>query len=184
MFRKLTLLALVAMIAQSGNATDKMMSMNFKNKEVQEIVEAYGKASGQKFILDPDVRGKISIVTPQPVDLDEAFHLLSSALQVRSYAIVKRDGFLLVRNARTAAKDNLETSEQLPTDTKPERLFTWVIKLQFLKAEDFEKNMRSLITRDGDFFADPRMNQLVVTDFISNLQHIKAVVQATDKKAN
>jgi len=164
-------------------AEQKMISLNAKNKEVQEIIQAYAKVSGEKFIIDPDVRGKITIIAPDKVDLPEAFHLISSALAIRGFAVVTRDGFKVIRNSRSAQKDSVEVSEQLGPN-KPERLFSWVVRLQHVKAESFEKNLRNLISRDGDFFADFSTNQLILTDYISNLYKIKDVIAAVDKKIN
>jgi type II secretory pathway component GspD/PulD (secretin) len=76
----------------------------------------------------------------------------------------------------------VETSTQLG-DIKPQRLFTWVVQLNHIKADSFEKNLRNLISRDGDFFVDPHSNRLVLTDYISNLYKIKALIDIVDVKA-
>jgi general secretion pathway protein D len=184
MLKEIALVLSMVVCAGSVFAAGKTMSMNFKNKDVAEIIEIYGKNSGEKFIIDPDVRGKMTILSEQPVDLPEAFHLMSSALALRGYAILKKEGFFMVRNARSATKDMVETSDKLPESTKPERLFTWIVKPQFLRAETFEKNLRNLISRDGDFFVDPGLNQMVITDYLSNLHRVQAIIQASDRKAN
>lgn len=184
MLSKIAMVMLALSFVSPSFAAEKMMSMNYKNAEVTAIIEAYVKASAEKFIVDPDVRGKITIISAAPVDLPEAFHLLSSALAVRGYAILKKEGFFLVRNSRSASKDMVETSEKLPESTKPERMFSWIARPQYLKVETFEKNLRNLISRDGDFFVDPSLNQMVLTDYLSNLHRIQAVIQASDRKAN
>lgn len=161
---------------------ENTIAMSFKDKEITQIIEAYSKASGEKFIIDPDVRGKMTIISPEKVPAAEALHLVASALAVRGFAIAKQDGFFMIRNARSASKDFLETSSQLG-ELKPQRLFTWVVQLKNIKAESFEKNLRNLISRDGDFFVDTATNKLILTDFISNLHKIKAVIDIVDEKA-
>lgn len=184
MWMKAALFSIGVLSASVSLAEEKTMMMNFKNTEVTDIIDAYRKNSGEKFIVDPDVRGKISILSEQPVDLPEAFHLLSSSLAVRGYAILKKDGHFLVRSSRSAGKDMVETSDTLPESTKPERLFTWIVKPKYLNASTFEKNLRNLISRDGDFFVDPRLNQIVITDYLSSLHRVQAVIKASDQKAN
>jgi len=180
---RINLLVFAVFVGCFAHASESSMEMNFKEKEVIEIIEAYRKSSGEKFIIDPDVRGKITILSEGKVPLPEAFHILSSALAVRGYAILKKDGFLLVRNARSASKDLVETSEYLPESPKPERLFTWVVKVQHLNAEQFEKNLRNLISRDGNFFIDSGRNQMVVTDYLSTLYRIRDLLKFWDKPA-
>src|SRR5688500_1783258 len=99
--------------------------MNFNKKEISKINETYSKASVQKFVVDPGVRGMASIFLPEPVTLEEVFNQLSTALAINGFAISKQGDTMVVQSARNIQRSLNEVSTERPS-IKPERMYTWV----------------------------------------------------------
>ena len=107
------------------------IKMDFNNQELDVILKHYSAASGQKFVVDSTVRGRATILSPNEISFEEAYNQLSEVLAVNGFAIVKNGDWLTVKNARSAQRDNIEVSKELPA-AKPQRLATWVINLKNL----------------------------------------------------
>src|SRR6516162_6088416 len=82
------------------HADGDKIGFTYKDAELTKVIEDYAKASGQKFIIDPNVKGKITIMNKEPVTVSEAFNQLSSAMALNSYAISKQDDVMVVSHAR------------------------------------------------------------------------------------
>lgn len=174
---------LLIMLALASFAWSKAttMKMNFTNEDILKIIEAYSKVSGQKFVVDPAVRGKISIFIQEPVDLEEAFNQLSSALAINGFGISKQGDTMIVKAGRNIQRDWLEVSTQLPTP-KPERMYSWIYTLRNISAETVNREMRILPSKDGEMNVYTSGNQLIITDWTSNLNRIAMILKEIDKK--
>ena len=168
------------MLITTTSFAEEKIKMNFLNEEIPKIVEFYSKASGQKFILDATVRGKVTILNPSEVSLDEAFSLISEGLAINGYAVVKNGDVFTVKNARSAQRDNIQVSSEVPT-AKPQRMATWVINLKNITANDVQKDLRLLTSSYGELAAVANSNQLVITDWTSNLQRVAELIKQVDK---
>lgn len=177
MTRILTVLVLIFGLSSVASANIKM---DFKETDVNLVIEAYSKATGQKFIVDPGVRGKISILMPQPVSSEEAFNHLSTALAINGYAITKRADTFVVRTARNTQRDLIEVSNQLPT-VNPERMVTWVVSLKNVSARQVNADLRILQSKDGEMTYSESTNQLLITDWTPNLSRISEILKQVDK---
>lgn len=162
-------------------AADSTMKLNVVNEDVTKLLQDYSKASGQRFIIDSTVRGKISILNPSEVSLEEAFNQISEALALNGFAIIKNDDVMTVRNARSAQRDNIEVSDTLPK-AKPNRMMTWVISLKYASAMDIQRSLRLLSSSYGEISASVSTNQLMVSDWSYNLQRVGEIIKRVDVK--
>lgn len=155
------------------------LNFNFNNEEIAKMVESYSKATKQKFVIDPSVRGKATITAADDVPAEEAFNLLSTALAVNGYAISKQGDTMVIRNARNIQRDLIETSTELPT-LKPERMATWVVHLKNVPVELVNREIRIFPSKDGEMSIFQSRNQLIISDYTSNLHRIAAILKEID----
>ena len=172
-------------LASSGAfaATDGTMKLNVKNDELLNVIETYSKASGQKFVIDPAVRGKISILNQQPITLPEAFNQLSSALAINGFAISTQGDTMIIKSARNIQRDLVEVSTELPA-LKPERMATWIITLKHVPAINVNRDLRIFPSKDGEMNVNVAGNQIIVTDWTANLHRIAEIMKQVDKPAD
>lgn len=176
---KIVLSLLLVLAASFANAAENI-KMYFNNEEITKIVEIYSKASGQKFVLDPGVRGKVSIFIQEPITIEDAFNQLSTALAINGFGISKQGDTMVIKSARNIQRDLMEVSTEVPT-LKPERMYTWIYTFKNISAEQFNRDMRIMASRDGEMSVNTTTNQIFFTDWTSNLNRIAAILKETDK---
>ena len=174
---------LFAADAQSPFSQDVKMKMNFKDMEINSIIESFAKASLKTFVVDPGVRGKISIFAAGEVGLDEAFDLMSTSLAINGYAVVERSGRYVVMASRNAQRSSIPTLTEIG-NVKPERYVSLIITVKNVPVMELQNNLRVLPSKDGEMTALIDSNQLMVTDYISNLNRINEVVKTLDQPAS
>jgi type II secretory pathway component GspD/PulD (secretin) len=161
-------------------AADKKMKMNFSNEDISKVIESYAKSSDQNFIVDPSVRGKITIINAESVEMAEAYNQLSSALALNGYGISKQENSYVVRPARSIQRDLIEVTNEVPA-LKPERMVTWVMTVKNISAKNVLRDMRNLSSREGEMNLSSQSNQIVITDWTSNLNRISELFKQLDK---
>lgn len=162
---------------------EEKMKLYFNNEELTKVIEIYSKASGQKFVIDPSVRGKISIFIQEPVSIEEAFNQLSSALAVNGFGISKQGDTMVIKSARNIQRDLIEVSTEKPS-LKPERMYTWIYTAKNVPVATFNRDLRILTSKDGEMSLLENTNQLIFTDWVSNLSRISEILNQLDKKAD
>lgn len=179
--RLTTAITLMLACGSAMAASDKPISFSYEDVEISKVLKDYAAASGQKFIVDPNVRGKITIINPSQVTVEEAFNQLSTALATNSIGIVVQDGVMNVKPARSIQRDSIPVVKELPP-MRPERMVTWIIDLKYVSADDVNKQLRILTSRDGELVPYTPTNQMIVSDWTPNLHRIGSIIASIDKR--
>ena len=176
---KIVTFAMIIALSCAAAASNKM-KMDFNNTDITVILKKYSEATGQKFIVDSTVRGNVTLINPSEISTEEAFNQISEALALNGFALVKSGDWMTVRNARSAQRDNLTVSSELP-EALPMRMTTWVIGIKNTSASELMKDVRMLTSSYGEMSVNTNTNQLIITDWSTNLQRVAAVIKAVDK---
>lgn len=175
-----TLLAFFT-IASLAFAAESKIKMSYDNAEITKVLESYSKATGQKFVVDPGVRGRVSIFLQEPVTPQEAFNHLSSALALNGFAISKQGDTMIVKSARNIQRDLIEVSTERPGLT-PQRMYTWIYTFKYISAEMVSRDLRILPSKDGEMNTNAATNQIIISDWVTNLNRIGDIFKEIDKK--
>lgn len=166
--------------AVTAQAADKTIKFNFsKSADITDVIQAYAKESGQKFIIDPQVRGRVTIINNEPITMTEAFNQLASALATNGLAYVEQEGVTIIKQARNAQRDNIPVVTELPP-LRPERMMTYMITLKYARAQDVNRELRILTSKDGELVPVDSTNQIIVSDYTPNLHRIANILKNLD----
>lgn len=173
--------ALVLVVSLSAHAAEEKMKMYFNNEELTKVIEMYSKASGQKFVVDSTVRGKVSMFNQEAVSLTEAFNQLSTALALNGFAISKQDDTMVVRNARSVQRAYITVSSEKPS-LQPERMYTWVYTAKNIPVKALAREGRIFTASYGEYTVNEEANQIIITDFTTSLNRVADLLKEMDVK--
>lgn len=154
-------------------------SFQFKNAPVGEVIQYYSKISGQRFVIDANANGRITILNPVKVTVEDGFNLLSTALMANSLAISDHDGTFFVSQARNIQRNRIPVVTELPP-SKPEKMVSWIIDLKNGNGNAMMKELRMLTSKDGEVMSYGE-KRLVIQDWLSNLYRVRDVLAQLDQ---
>lgn len=162
-----------------ANADQVIESFDYPNADIKEVAKAISKLMQRNFILDPAIRGKISIIAPTKITVEEAYNAFLSALALNNLTVVKSGKFYKIRQTRDAKQDSiaLYTGKNFP---KNDQLITRIIKVRYLNVTQIQKNITQLISKSGQATAYKKTNSLIITDYGNNIARIAAIMQELD----
>ncbi|CAH1748500.1 General secretion pathway protein D [Thauera humireducens] len=163
-------------IAQAG---DEPISLNFQNADIDSVIHAVGKLTGQNFLIDPRVKGKLNIVTNTPIQRELSYQILLSALRLQGFAAIEGEGVIKIV-PETDAKLHGVPVRRTPAAAGGDRLVTQVFALRHESATQMMGVVRPLVTPSNTVTAFPSNNTLVVTDYAANIERIAAVIDSLD----
>jgi general secretion pathway protein D len=148
------------------------------------VIKAVGHYIGMTFIIDPRVKGTLTLVSEKPLSKSQAFALLTSALRLQGYAVVTGDGYAKVV---PEAEAKLQAS---PTQVgsggaraKGDQIATQIFRLNYESAANLTAVLRPLISPNNSIMANPGNNSLVITDYADNLRRLARIIAALDSPA-
>ena len=80
-------LSLVAAMVAEATAGEKVR-INFRDADIRSVIESVAEITGKSFVLDPRVKGKVTIIAPEAIDADLLYNAALSSLQVQGFQAV------------------------------------------------------------------------------------------------
>src|SRR5450830_477537 len=158
-------------------------ALNFVGADIEAVIKAVGHYTNITFLIDPRVKGTITLVSEQSISKSQAFALLTSALRLQGYAIVSGDGFAKVVPEAEAKLQATPTVIGRQTAPKGDQVATQVFHLAHESAANLVTVLRPLISTNNTINANPGNNTLVITDYADNLKRLAKIVAALDAPA-
>src|ERR1700754_1028215 len=83
-------------LAAPQPAAEDQAALNFVGADIESVIKAVGHYTGMTFIIDPRVKGTLTLVSEKTLSKSQAFALLTSALRLQGFAVVTGDGYAKV----------------------------------------------------------------------------------------
>ncbi|WP_323000090.1 type II secretion system secretin GspD [Castellaniella sp.] len=165
--------------AADAGVDGPMSRLNFQEAELSSVVRALARFTGRNFLVDPRVRGQLTLVSDTPVDADTAYAMLLGALRMQGFAVVEVGGVSrVVPEADAKLLGGAVVSG--PTQAHRGELQTRVFSLRYENAADLVPVLRPLVAANNTLAAQEGSNSLVVTDYADNLNRIAQIIARID----
>lgn len=161
-------------------ANTKPVVLNFANAEIDAVIGAFGQILNRTFVIDPRVRGKISLETPRPVAPAEAYQLLVSALRLQGFAVVETGNLIRVVPEADAKLQPGPVNVGAATATRSDAVITQIFRLNYESASNLIPAIKPLISANSSISAVPSSNSIMVTDYAANVQRIGRIIATLD----
>ena len=186
MFRSLKstcTLALILLVQQNCFAQNNGINLAFNNADVEAVISTVARATNRSIVVDPKVRGKISLNSSQPLTPDQAIDSLSTALRMNGFALVNTAGGYRVVTEADAKLQSSQTYTS-PTGVTGDQIITRVFQLNFESAANVVAIIRPLVSPNNTINALPGNNSILVTDYASNIGRIEKIIQSVDNPSS
>ena len=164
-------------VADSG----KRVTMDFQNVELLQVIRFVAEMAGKNYVVDPKIKGKVTVITPNPVSLEEAERIFESILSVQGLTVIERDGAYKIipeKEGRTETQKTLfQGSKPL---TESEVVVSRLIRVNHVAANLLVTTLKPLVHQWGALSAHIPSNSLIVTDTSLTVERIATLVLAMD----
>ncbi len=157
-----------------------LITMNFQNVDIPVLAHFISEITGKNFVIDENVRGKISIISPTRVTPEQAYSIFQSVLQLKGFTTVQAGPVIKIIPARDVRQSAELTQSQQPGLTQGDQYVTRMVKLRNTDASSILSVIQPMISHDGLVAAFPQDNTLIITDDAFNIQRLLRIVGSLD----
>ena len=162
------------------------VTLNFSNADIEAVARTMASISGVNVVVDPRVKGTLTLVTEKPVSRVMAMSQFQAALRLQGYTLVESAGlYKVVPEADAKLQSGAVTvSDGVPGGNTSlasgSQISTQIFKLNFESANNLVPILRPLISPNNTINANPGNNSLVITDYADNLRRMARIIAAMD----
>lgn len=156
--------------------------LNFRDASIDAVLDELSAAAGYIILKEVRPEGRVTLVSRQPVDGEEAVALLNSVLRTRGYAAIRQERVLRIVLAADAKRQNISVRVGNDPALIPatDELITQVVPLRYADAAQLRQDLQPLINTEADFASNVSSNALVITDRAANVKRVVEIVAALD----
>ncbi|MES2959963.1 MAG: type II secretion system secretin GspD [Pseudomonadota bacterium] len=156
------------------------VTLNFVNAEIEAVTRAMGAMLDRQFIVDPRVKGNITVYSETPLTVREAYLNYLAALRGLGFTVVENAGLLKVV-PEADAKLQAGTVSIGPVQQRGDQILTQIFRLNHENPNNLVAVLRPLISPNNTINANPGSNTLVITDYADNLARLGKIIAALDQ---
>jgi general secretion pathway protein D len=181
--RRLPVLALSAMLMMAGSAYAQqgaLITPNYKDADLGQVIEAVSQVTGKNFIVDPRVRAQVTMLSSTPMSPAAFYEAFLAILQVHGFVAVPSGKVIKIlpdANARQLPANDLPNSVSSTSD----EIVTQVIQVRNVSAAQLVPILRPLIPQYGHLAAYPSSNMLIIADRAANVNRLARIIDRIDQ---
>ena len=155
------------------------VTLHFNNAEIEAVARTLATLTGRNVVLDPRVKGTLSLNIDQAVSPQEAFNQFAAQLRLQGFAVVQADGLYKIVPEADAKLQTAGVSAGAVAGGS-NQIVTQIFRLNHENANNLVPVLRPLISPNNSLNVNPGTNSLVITDYADNLRRISRIIAALD----
>ncbi|MFN3416124.1 MAG: type II secretion system secretin GspD [Caldimonas sp.] len=170
----------VARSQQPAAEAAGQVTLNFVNAEIDGVARAMGLILRRQFVIDPRVKGQMTLYSEQPMSRSEAYVSFLAALRGLGFAVVEVEGLYKIVPEADAKLQTGVVSAGPGVAARGDTILTQIFRIQHENANNLVTILRPLISPNNTINVNPGNNSLVITDYADNLRRLSRIIAALD----
>jgi general secretion pathway protein D len=156
--------------------------LNFDNADLYEVVRTIGEILQLNYIVDPNIRGRVTINTAGRLSRDELFPVFFQILEANGLTAVKEGNLYKIIRMKESPQFPLPTrmGEEGPVSAPGERMVIQIIPLRFISSQEMTRLLTPFVTAGGTIVSHVDSNTLLIVDKASNIEKILRLTDVFD----
>ena len=161
------------------------VTLNFVNADIEAVARTMATITGRNVVVDPRVKGQVTLVAERAVSPSAAFQQFLAALRLQGFTVVESGGLYKVIPEADAKLQGGSVSVARAGNAGSSgpaggQIVTQIFKLNYESAGNLVPVLRPLISPNNTINVNPGTNALVITDYADNLQRLGKIIAAMD----
>ena len=185
----IVIVALIALVLPSNRVLaqetgkenpQQFVSIDFNNVDINVFIKFMSELTGTNFVVDQRVKGKVTIISPSKISLDEAYKVFESVLEVHGYTTVQSGEVVKIIPSPDARSKSIETKLREESTGPRDRVVTQLIPLKYADPVEIKRLFTPMVSKSSVILAYPATNTLIVTDVYSNIKRLLSILKEID----
>ena len=158
----------------------RYVTIDFDDVDIRVFIKFISELTGSNFVIDNEVKGKVTIISPKKISIQEAYKVFESVLEVHGFSVVPAGDIIKIVPSKDAGTKNIETRLKKSAIDPEDKVVTQIIPLSYASPDELKKVLAPLISKSSVILSYPPTGMLIVTDLLSNIKRLLTIISALD----
>ena len=158
----------------------RYVTIDFDNVDISVFIKFVSELTGRNFVVDDKVKGRVTVISPKKISVDEVYKVFESVLDIYGFATVQAGEVTKVILAQDARGKNQELRLKREAVASEDKIVTQILTLEHASPDEMKKILDPLISKTSIILSYPPTGMLIITDILSNIQRLQEIVTALD----
>ncbi|MEW8625637.1 MAG: type II secretion system secretin GspD [Candidatus Thiodiazotropha sp.] len=158
----------------------EQITLNLNNADIEALIKTVSEHTGKNFVIDPRVKGKVTVISAHPMDRNEFYEVFLSILEVHGFSTIPSGDVIKIVpdvKAKQGGIPTLSRAGSLPGD----QIVTRIIQVKNVTSAQLVPILRPLIPQEGHLAAYPDTNVLIISDRRRNVDRLMRIIEQIDQ---
>jgi len=156
------------------------VTLNFQDADIRALITTVSQITGKNFVVDPRVKGKVTLVSGDKLSADQIYNIFLSVLEVHNFAAVPAGQVIKILPSNVVKQRPTPTAFTA-VESPGDQQITQVYQLKFSSVQELVPILRPLLPPTSHFAPHAPTNTLVFTDTAANVQRIVKIIERIDQ---
>ncbi len=157
----------------------KEVALDFDDVDIRLFIRVISELTGKNFIIDNNVRGKVTVISPKKLTTRQAYDVFQSVLAVNGFALVDSGEVTKVVPAQNMSGYELPIHTRKVLDGE-DQFITQIVPIKYLEASELQSLVKPLLSRIATILVPPNNDLLIITDYKSNIKKVDDLLDEID----
>ncbi len=163
------------LLLAAAQAHAKSITLNMKGADINAVITTVSEVTGKNFIVDPRVKGKVTIISAKPLDQKAVYQVFLAVLDVHGFTAVPTGDVIKIMPDADAKHSGT------PSEGIGQEVVTQVIEAKHVAAAQLVPILRPLVPPQGHLAAHAQTNTLIISDRAANIQRLMKIIERIDQ---
>jgi general secretion pathway protein D len=160
-------------------SSDSGITFNFVDVEMPVLIKFISEITGYNFVFDERVKGKVTIIAPTKLSVNESFDFFTSVLSLKGYTVIPagKKTYKIIPSSLARHESRIPTDKKVPVN---ESYITKLLPVEHIDAEEAVRFLRPVVSSDGHISSFGPRNLLLVVDSAINIEKVMSILKKID----
>ncbi|WP_284153745.1 type II secretion system secretin GspD [Desulfofustis limnaeus] len=159
---------------------ERYITIDFDNVDINLFIKYMSELTGRNFIVDPNVRGNVTIISPTRISETDAYHVFESVLEIHGFTTVASGSVIKIVPSVEARAKSIETLRPGDQPDPQDRVVTQLVPLTYTTPLEMQKILQPLVSKTSVLLAHTPSGMLIITDTMSNIKRLLDIIEVLD----
>ncbi|EJP72372.1 MAG: general secretion pathway protein D [SAR86 cluster bacterium SAR86B] len=169
------IIVIIFFLSASNISAQETFILNYEEVDIKKVTQDIAQFSKKTIILDPRVKGKISIYSNASLSREQVWNVFLRTIQVSGFSAISDNGFVRIVPENEATRDsNFALDERADFVTE-------IISLKNRSTDEVLSMLKPITGRQSHLSSISSINSILIVDRSSNVNRIKDLLKDLDK---
>jgi len=165
---------------QQEAGTQRFVTIDFNDVDINLFIKYISELTQKNFIVDREVKGKVTILSPTRISEGDAYRVFESVLEVHGFAAIPSGSVIKIVPSAQARSKNIATMREEGDSAAEDKMVTQIVSLKHANAEEVKTMLTPLVSKNSVMIAHANSGILMITDYYSNISRLLEIIRSVD----